>query len=294
MYEYIKENGIVYIEISTHIKHNRIRLRVSDQNTYRKNIRVSMNQDTFTLAHTIETKEKQIWTEKKKIGLDKGYRTMLVSSSGNDYGEGLNSFLSEETERLNDINKKRNKYYAMVQTLKEQGDLGKAERIQLNNLGKQKYQKKKRRHDATVKNFINCQLNTLIKTEKPSTIAVENLAFVSQNDRMPKHVKRKLSRWIKGYVDKRLSFKCDISGIKYEYVNPAYTSQECHKCGQLGVRPTQEKFICHTCGTFHADKNAAKTILNRLDEKEINLYTPYKQVKEILQKREAKMMTTSM
>ena len=43
-----------------------------------------------------------------------------------------------------------------------------------------------------------------------------------------------------------LSFKCDVNGIEYEYVNPAYTSQECHVCGCLGNRPHKKSlFVKH-------------------------------------------------
>ncbi len=287
MYNYLQEDGDTYIEISTHQKNKRIRLKCLDQNMYHKNIRITFDQCLFTLSHTVKTKQRKNWLEENEIGVDKGYKTMLVSSSGNSYGEGLNKLLSEETERLNMVNQKRNPYYAMVRTLKDKGDFEKAERILQNNLGNKKYNRHKQKHDSTVKSYINCELNRLIETEKPSKIGGENLTFVSWDDKYPKHIRRKLSRWIKGYIDERLSFKCDVNGIEYEYVNPAYTSQECHKCGCLGKRGTQEKFVCEICGTFHADENAAKVIKKRLYDKDITLYTPYKKVKEIIEKRKA-------
>ena len=40
----LQENGVTYIEISTHQKRNRIRLKCLDQNTYRKNIRITFDQ----------------------------------------------------------------------------------------------------------------------------------------------------------------------------------------------------------------------------------------------------------
>ena len=78
----------------------------------------------------------------------------------------LNQFLSEETERLNSVNQKRNPYYAMVRTLKEKGEFEKAERIFQNNLGNKKYNRNKQKHDATVKSYINCELNRLIRNRK--------------------------------------------------------------------------------------------------------------------------------
>ena len=285
MYRYVQEKDKTYIEISTHIKHNRVRLKCMDQNIYHKNIRVTFDQNGFTLSHTVENKQRQCWEVENEIAVDKGHKTLFVSSSGKHYGSGLNQLLNTETERLNQVNQKRNPYYAMVRTLEEKGHFEKAKRIRENNLGKIKYTKNKNRHDATVKGYINCEINRLVKEEVPSKIGIENLVFVSWDDTYPKHVKRKLSRWIKGYIDERLTFKCEINGIEYIYVNPAYTSQECHVCGCLGERKTQEKFVCSTCGMFHADENVAKVIQKRMNDSEIQLYTPYQTVKELLIKR---------
>jgi putative transposase len=46
-------------------------------------------------------------------------------------------------------------------------------------------------------------------------------------------------------------------------INPAYTSQRCHKCGHTARnnRETQAKFSCKSCGhTDNADVNAARNI----------------------------------
>ncbi|MGL5576112.1 MAG: zinc ribbon domain-containing protein, partial [Sarcina sp.] len=91
-------------------------------------------------------------------------------------------------------------------------------------------------------------------------------------------------RWIKGYIRKKLEYKSDLNEIIYTYINPAYTSKVCSTCGRFGER-NFEVFECSNCGKTHADINASKNILNRKDDKEINLYTPYKKVKKILENR---------
>ncbi|MGL4910840.1 MAG: zinc ribbon domain-containing protein, partial [Romboutsia sp.] len=142
----------------------------------------------------------------------------------------------------------------------------------------------KLKNDQRVKSYINQSLNMLIETEKPKEIVMENLDFVSWNQTYPKSVKRKLSRWIKGYIKDRLEYKCDYNNIKYTYINPAYTSKVCSICGQFGQR-NGDVFKCSNCGNLHADINASKNILKRKDDKEISLYTKYIKVKEILEKR---------
>ena len=141
------------------------------------------------------------------------------------------------------------------------------------------------RHDENVKSYINCCLNNLLEQEKPKEIVMEQLDFVSWDDRFPKSVKRKLSRWIKGYIRKRLEYKCSLNNIKCTYINPAYTSKVCNICGCFGTR-NGDTFTCPKCGKLHSDINASKNILNRKTDKEISLYTPYKKVKEILLNRE--------
>ncbi|MGO5067243.1 MULTISPECIES: transposase, partial [unclassified Clostridium] len=93
-----------------------------------------------------------------------------------------------------------------------------------------------------------------------------------------------LSRWIKGYIRERLEYKCDFYSIKYTYINPSYTSKVCSLCGSFGKRDG-DIFACPKCNKFHADINASKNILNRKYDKDITLYTNYKKVKDILEKR---------
>lgn len=113
---------------------------------------------------------------------------------------------------------------------------------------------------------------------------MEQLDFVNWNDRYPKSIKRKLSRWIKGYIRERLEYKCDYNSIEFIYINPAYTSKICNICGSFGKRDG-DIFNCPECGESHADYNASKNILNRKYDKEISLYTSYKKVKDILENR---------
>jgi transposase len=115
-------------------------------------------------------------------------------------------------------------------------------------------------------------------------LVVEELTFQYWKDKIPKPIKAKLSRWIKGYIQQRLEFICQKEGISLENVNPAYTSQICHHCGRFGKR-NGKTFVCPECGKIDADINAAHNIKNRYNDKEIKRYTPYKKVKEILVKR---------
>ena len=62
-------------------------------------------------------------------------------------------------------------------------------------------------------------------------------------------------------------YKAEEAGTRLVVVNPAFTSQTCHECGHISPENRHgTKFCCVKCGhTGHADVNAAKNILGRVD-----------------------------
>ena len=261
----------------------RVPIKLRDSNKYNKTLKIKIIDNVLRINIPLEVESKEN-TNENIIGIDKGYRYLLATSNGNLYGEKLNYYLSKETERLSDKNANRNRFFALRRKYLEEGNTKKADNILKNNLGKKKYRKNKNKHDETVKSYINKNINKFIKSEKPKEVVMENLDFVNWDDRYPKSVKRKLSRWIKGYIRDRLEYKFKLSSIEFTYINPAYTSQICSKCGRFGIR-NGDSFVCDNCGEIHADINASMNILERKYDKEIKMFTSYKKVKEILESR---------
>ena len=77
-----------------------------------------------------------------------------------------------------------------------------------------------------------------------------------------------LSKWSYYELKKMIEYKAERKGIKVRYVNPAFTSQTCSKCGHVdkGNRQTQEKFKCTKCGfELNADHNASINIARSKD-----------------------------
>ncbi len=60
-----------------------------------------------------------------------------------------------------------------------------------------------------------------------------------------------------------LAYKAEEAGRKMVRVNPAYTSQDCHKCGHRQKMPLSERiYACPCCGlSCHRDHNASLNIL---------------------------------
>ena len=77
-----------------------------------------------------------------------------------------------------------------------------------------------------------------------------------------------LRNWSYYQLQQHIEYKADREGIKVRYVNPAYTSQTCSRCGNVDKenRQEQEKFKCTKCGhKLNADHNAAINIARSKD-----------------------------
>ena len=136
---------------------------------------------------------------------------------------------------------------------------------------------------------INHHIRTCMEEMKPSEAVLEDLSFVSDKKRSPrKDFNRRMASWQKGYLYERLDYLSRVYGAAVTHVNPAYTSQYCNHCGaKLGARYGfhHEYADCENCGTVNANTNAAGNILDRRNDKKIMLYTPYRRVKRICDRR---------
>jgi IS605 OrfB family transposase len=77
-----------------------------------------------------------------------------------------------------------------------------------------------------------------------------------------------IHRWAFARVRDSLGHKLAALGLdkkRYLAVPEQWTSIICHKCGNKGIRPKQNLFVCHTCGyRANADLNGAINIGKRL------------------------------
>ena len=77
-----------------------------------------------------------------------------------------------------------------------------------------------------------------------------------------------LRNWSYYELQQMIEYKADRLGIKVRYVNPAFTSQTCSRCGNIDKenRQTQETFVCTKCGfKLNADHNAAINIARSVE-----------------------------
>ena len=76
-------------------------------------------------------------------------------------------------------------------------------------------------------------------------------------------LRRRLALWQHRAIRAAVANKAQLAGLAMASVDPAYTSQNCSRCGLRGKRH-RHQFTCPSCGyTQHADVNAATNIRNR-------------------------------
>ena len=229
-------------------------------------------------------------TEKSEIlGLDVGITDLITLSNGSVYGSNSAELFYTLSDNL--VNKNRSRLFAHKRKLEQRilTEQDKSKKFTLkqklknleeNNLGYQKRNTKIGKYKSRIISHINCELNKMIKEENLKEIVREDLNWVSKKKNVSRKQQNRFSTWSKGILLERLSMKLTEKGIKETIVNPAYTSQVCCKCNHLGIRNSKE-FKCSNCSlSIDADFNASINIKKRKYIEEINIYTPYKQVKK--------------
>jgi len=251
-------------------------------------------QGNLNLHIPIEEKPKKN-NNTQEISIDKGFRKLIVDSNKEKYGEDWHELEKKLDDKFQKKQKQRNKLYALRTELhkklaetKDKKIYKKIKHLEKYNLGKKKFNKNKVKTKETIKNNVNQTVNKFIsKNPKLKTIVLEKLDRFDNGRKYSKKSNRLLNNWKRGFLKNKLIFISQLKSLELAYQNRAYTSQECSNCGYVHRDNRQgERFICIKCGFKEdADVNGALNILSRKYDQEISLYTPYKQVKEILLKR---------
>lgn len=192
------------------------------------------------------------------IGIDRGVRTMAVTSDGEFLRkpalEKLEAKVRKIQKRLSKKKKLSNNFF------KEKAKLQKAHskitRVKRDNL-----------HNVTTRIAKSHGVVVLedLKTKNMTRSAKGNAEKHGRNVKAKSALNRSIlqNNWYE--FETLLKYKLEWSGGRLLKVDPKYTSQNCNKCGHTDkANRKDESFKCLSCGhEDHADINGAKNILGR-------------------------------
>lgn len=142
-----------------------------------------------------------------------------------------------------------NKYKSIRKKMQKKGKFGVLKKI-------------KNRESRIIRNLNHQISKEIVQTAIDSNagIKLEALEGIRKNRKHSRKFNYSLHSWSFYQLQSFIEYKAKLCGIPLTYVEPKYTSQECSRCGNLGIRDSKE-FVCHNCGHVdHADANASFNI----------------------------------
>jgi putative transposase len=132
---------------------------------------------------------------------------------------------------------------------------------------KRKLQRLSKRENGFRKDCDHVLSKKLAQSVPPgSTLVLEDLTDIRERIKGKKRQRRRLHSWSFHRFAVFLAYKCKLLGVKVEFIDPHYTSQECSRCGHICKenRLRQSEFSCQKCKLrLNADVNAARVIKKR-------------------------------
>ncbi len=175
------------------------------------------------------------------FAIDVGENNLATTSNGRIYGGGQ-------------LKHKRDRFLARRKKLQSNGSHS-AKRCLKRISGKE------RRHVREINHIISKEIVEEAAASHAKVIVLENLTNIRKRIKGNKRMRSRLHRWSWRELQQFVKYKAEGLGISTLYVNPAYSSQICSKCGCMGSR-YKHTFTCLNCGSFqHSDRNAAINLL---------------------------------
>jgi len=144
------------------------------------------------------------------------------------------------------------KYKNMRRSLQKQGKYGKVKQI--------------RDRESRIVRDINHKVSRKIVDTAKETgkgIKLEDLTGIRNNKKQAESFQYAKHSWSFYQLQQMIEYKAKLLGVEVAYVDPAYTSKSCSRCGLIGDR-NGKSFKCPACGHVdHADSNAGFNIAMR-------------------------------
>lgn len=176
------------------------------------------------ISLTFEKRTPEVKEIGKTIGIDQGYKKLLVTSDNQRIGSDFE------------------KYYEKIARKKQGSNAFKRALIE---------------RDNKINELINKELDLSTLRE----IVIEDLRGIKQGTKgkIRKKFNNKLQRWVYAKCVNKLDMFCEEEAVLLTHRPPAYTSQRCNVCGFIHKNNRKgEKFLCLNCGNeMDADWNAS-------------------------------------
>ena len=257
-------NKIIFKVIFNARKENTLELQHTLQKILNKEYKVMQSSLEFdknnnlilNLTLDIPFKKEELFIEGRVLGVDLGVKYPAYVCLNDD------TYKREHIGEALELIKQRKQYQDRRRRTQQQlknvkGGKGRGKKLKnLNKLGECE-----RNFTKTYNHMISKRIVEFAKKYKCQYINMEKLTKDGFNDSI-------LRNWSYYELQSMVEYKADRVGIKVRYINPAYTSQTCSKCGHIDKenRQTQEKFRCTKCGfELNADHNASINIARSED-----------------------------
>ena len=187
--------------------------------------------------------EEKPYDPKGWIGVDRNTTGHIVVVADPETGKVLK--LGKSAKHIHD------KYREIRRSLQSHGKYRKVKEI-------------KNRESRIVRDLNHKVSRKIVNVAKESGMGIklENLKGIRKTTKSSKSFRYALNSWSFYQLAQMIEYKAKLLGVIVSYVDPAYTSKVCSKCGTLGNR-NGKQFKCPSCGHVdHADVNAAFNIAN--------------------------------
>lgn len=173
------------------------------------------------------------------LGVDVGENNIAAISTNTIYGGGK-------------LKHRRDKYLALRCRLQSNGS--KSAKQLLKKISGREQRFVKHTNHVVSKNIVENAIN--VNADK---LVMENLTHIRANIKAGKRVRSRLHRWSFRQLQYFVEYKATAYGITVQYVDPAYSSQTCSNCHELGSRK-KHIFKCKCGFQAHADYNASQNL----------------------------------
>jgi IS605 OrfB family transposase len=178
------------------------------------------------------------------VGVDVGINRLLVASNGFAEGGGKTTH-------------QRHRFHQYRTVLQRQGTSSAKRKLQ--RLANKETQ------------WINTQLHQITRRfvqslQADEYVVLEDLTHIRQRTNQRQDYRNRFHSWAFAKLQGLIAYKCAERGLLVVYMDPAYTSQRCPRCGTIARRNrrSQALFRCLHCGFQHnADAVAATNLAER-------------------------------